>query len=150
MLKNKKILAVIGVLVLVVIGVLVVVLSGRGTKEEKSDEKIEVTTRDELKEMENADDPGYNDSGLDVSSGEVDEIDGSGNWESKEENSQSKESNSEDDKKDNQSDDKQDTSQDKDNADNKDTSKDDKKDEDSGNMSDQDVLVDDKTWGKID
>lgn len=150
--KNKKVLALIIALILIVIGVVVaVVLGGDSSKEnDKSGIKIENEKGDD----ETEDSHEINESGLSIEGGTVDTIDGSGDWDAKDESPKSDTDKSKNEDKSTKEDDKQDVNQEEDVTDNKednnDTSKEDPDEEESSNMSNQDILVDDKTWGDID
>lgn len=141
--KNKKVIIAIIVGVLGVIVFLAVSLGGKDSKEDNKS-NVNIETNQDDADIDEPIQP--NENGLSVDSNEVDTIDGSGDWDSTESDSKDKNESKKDDKKQNaeQKQDKTDEQEDED------ESKEDETQKDSGNMSGDNILVDDKEWGKID
>lgn len=141
--KNKKVIIAIIVGVLGVIVFLAVSLGGKDSKEDNKS-NVNIETNQDDADIDEPIEP--NENGLSVDSNEVDTIDGSGDWDSTESDSKDKNESKKDDKKQNaeQKQDKTDEQEDED------ESKEDETQKDSGNMSGDNILVDDKEWGKID
>ena len=141
--KNKKVIIAIIVGVLGVIVFLAVRLGGKDSKEDNKS-NVNIETNQDDADIDEPIEP--NENGLSVDSNEVDTIDGSGDWDSTESDSKDKNESKKDDKKQNaeQKQDKTDEQEDED------ESKEDETQKDSGNMSGDNILVDDKEWGKID
>ena len=140
MFKNKKISALIIVLILIVSSVSVFSV-GCGKKDSKEDDKTGTKI-----EIEEGDDETHviNEEGLSVEDGTADTIDGSGDWDAKDEDDKSDKDKSQNKNEDKQ-DDKKDETQDQDKTD----KKEDAQDKDSGNMSEQILESDGTKWGKI-
>lgn len=136
LLTNKKVLAVMVVLIVIIVGISIAVMIGNDTKE-NGESGIRVDTeKDKEDSQENVDenDKPYNGTGLEIMDevdGTVDSVDGSGDW-----NETSDDQREQDNKADNtQSDDAiQDESNDEENIENE--------------NSDKNILVDDKVWGE--
>ena len=134
----------VSILHIIAVVIIFVTRGGSGSKEgDKSGVKIETGQDDDETIVPN-------ESGLSVDDGEVDTIDGSGDWVAEEEKTETDKHTSQgktDSDKPSEEQDKTDSdkpSEDQDKTDEK------TEDKDTGNMSEQNILVDDKIWGKID